>query len=148
MYIFFLSSTSPLQNLSIFFQIVDRGSCKGDSGAPLFGYVQGKNHNIRVAYGVVHGCIGQLIGACCSIDYPSVFTSLGDSDVLDFVRDIGITANIDINTLTKNNTSVYIGIFLGVVTVALMIVIGIFYIRRHLQTFYTRRNSRYGSFLG
>ena len=73
---------------------MDRGSCKGDSGAPLFGYVQGKNHNIRVAYGVVHGCIG----ACCSIDYPSVFTSLGDREVLTFVRGFGITTHINIKT--------------------------------------------------
>jgi hypothetical protein len=58
-----------------------------------------------VAYGVVHGCIG----ACCSIEYPSVFTSLGDSEVLTFVRDFGITMNININTSTEDsNTTIYV----------------------------------------
>ena len=95
MYLFFLSSTSQPHNLLIFFQFVDRGSCKGDSGAPLFGYVQEKDHKLRVAYGVVHGCIGE----CCSIEYPSVFTSLGDSEVLTFVKDFGITTITGIRPL-------------------------------------------------
>ena len=103
--------------------MVDRGSCKGDSGAPLFGYVQRQNHNLLVAYGVVHGCIG----ACCSIDYPSVFTSLGDKEVLTFVRDFGITTNININTLPGNTFPTYAIVIIPIVVfialLALLVVI-------------------------
>ena len=95
---------------------MDRGSCKGDSGAPLFGYVQEKNS--LVAYGVVHGCIG----ACCSIEYPSVFTSLGDSEVLTFVRDFGITTNINI-TLPGNIIPTYVIVIVSIVVFLALLVL-------------------------
>ena len=102
---------------------MDRGSCKGDSGAPLFGYVQGRNRKLTVAYGVVHGCIG----ACCSIDYPSVFTSLGDKEVLTFVRDFGITTNININTLPGSTFPTYAIVI--VVFIALLLVVMMLHIK-------------------
>ena len=94
---------------------MDRGSCKGDSGAPLFGYVQEKNS--LVAYGVVHGCIG----ACCSIEYPSVFTSLGDSEVLTFVRDFGITTIKGIQPLPTYDYVIVVVVVLSALLVLLVI---------------------------
>ena len=84
-----------------------------------------------VAYGVVHGCLGK----CCSIEYPSIFTSIGNADVLKFLNDVGITINVkNIAVKDQNNTPVYIGIGIGMF--ALLVVIGLFYIQRS-------RNSRY-----
>ena len=106
------------------FQYVDTGSCKGDSGAALFEFVKGKNHRFMVAYGVVHGCLGK----CCSIDYPSVFTSLGDKDVLRFLNGVGIAINVaNIAIIDKNNTPVYVGIIISLIIISLLMVIGFFY---------------------
>ena len=80
-----------------------------------------------VAYGVVHGCIGE----CCSIDYPSVFTSLGDEDVLSFLNGFGTTINID-NITAKNEgttSKVLIGILICSV-IGLLVLVGILYIRK------------------
>ena len=99
---------------------MDRGSCKGDSGAPLFGYVQEKNS--LVAYGVVHGCIG----ACCSIEYPSVFTSLGDSEVLTFVRDFGITTIKGIQPLPTYDYVIVVVVVLSALLVLLVIIMMIY----------------------
>ena len=101
---------------------MDRGSCKGDSGAPLFGYVQEKDHKLRVAYGVVHGCIG----ACCSIEYPSVFTSLGDSEVLTFVRDFGITTIKGIQPLPTYDYVIVVVVVLSALLVLLVIIMMIY----------------------
>ena len=90
-----------------------------------------------VAYGVVHGCLGK----CCSIDYPSVFTSLGDEEVLRFLNGVGIAINIEnIAAIDPDNTPVYIGIIVAGIIIALLAVIGFFYRKS--------RNLRYGSYLG
>ena len=116
------------------FQYVDTGSCKGESGAALFELVKGKNHQFMVAYGVVHGCLGK----CCSIEYPSVFTSLGNADVLRFLNGVGITINVKHIAVKDQNTDpvVYIGLFIFVIIFALLLVVGFLYNRR-------KRNFRY-----
>ena len=87
-----------------------------------------------VAYGVVHGCLGK----CCSIDYPSVFTSLGNEDVLRFLNGVGIAINVEnFAAMDQNNTPVYIGI--SFIIIALLVVIGFFYRKS--------RNLRYGTYL-
>ena len=109
---------------------MDTGSCKGDSGAPLFGYIPGQKRNFRVAYGVVHGCIG----TCCSVEYPSVFTSLGEKDVLDFVKGVGITTKIHINGLTGDRNTIINIIIPLVVIIALMILaFAIFIIKKSIS---------------
>ena len=90
-----------------------------------------------VAYGVVHGCLGK----CCSVDYPSVFTSLGDEEVLRFLNGIGIAINIEnIAAIDPDNTPVYIVIIVAGIIITLLAVIGFFYRKS--------RNLRYGSYLG
>ena len=90
-----------------------------------------------VAYGVVHGCLGK----CCSIDYPSVFTSLGDKEVLRFLNGVGgIAINVEnIAAIYQNNTPVYIGIVISLIIIALLVVVG-FFCRKS-------RNLRYGTYL-
>ena len=89
-----------------------------------------------VVYGVVHGCLGK----CCSIDYPSVFTSLGDKDVLRFLNGVGIAINVEnIAAIDQNNNPVYIGIIISLIIIALLVVIGFFYRKS--------RNLRYGTYL-
>ena len=89
-----------------------------------------------VAYGVVHGCLGK----CCTIDYPSVFTSLGNKEVLRFLTGVGMAINVEnIAALDQNNTPVYIGIIISLLIIALLVVIGFFYRKS--------RNLRYGTYL-
>ena len=76
-----------------------------------------------VAYGVVHGCLGK----CCSIDYPSVFNSLGDDDVLKFLNSVGIAVGITPVPKDQNNIPIIIGI---TILVIIMMIFGFLYIRR------------------
>ena len=72
----------------------------------MFEFVPGKTHQFMVAYGVVHGCIGR----CCSIDYPSVFNSLGDDDVVKFLNGVGIAINVENIAAKDNNSTIVINV--------------------------------------
>ena len=65
-------------------------------------------------------------------DYPSVFTSFGDEDVLRFLNSTGGTG-IEINVENiANNDPVYIGIIVSVfVILGLFLVIGFLCVRRY-----------------
>ena len=107
---------------------MDAGSCKGDSGAPIFEYLEYQNQQFMVAYGVVHGCLER----CCTTDHPTIFTNLGDKEVLDFVKNVGITINIESMTTKNENTStlVYISVLLAIAFVVMISITGFLCMKR------------------
>ena len=56
----------------------------------------------KIARGVLHGCIG----TCCSMRYPSVFTSIDDREIWNFIYDVPENGKYQISTnLYESNTS-------------------------------------------
>ena len=106
-------------------------------------YLEHHSQQFMVAYGVVHGCLKK----CCTKDYPTVFTNLGDKEVLDFVRNYGIP--IDIKSMNTKDEElpkvVYIGILIGLSLLLIICVVILLCVRtsrraRQKSNFHSSKN--------